>query len=85
MTPPGGAAAKPAPADLGIDPRELRWERSGKRAGSIEIAMPSEWVLMRLAGDPSGRILVFDAERMGVLRRRRAKRRVRRVRQLGRI
>jgi hypothetical protein len=64
---PAGAGAKPAPADLGIDPAELDWERSGAGEGSIEIAFPAgrgwargDWVLMRVAGDPAGRILVFD-------------------------
>jgi Domain of unknown function (DUF397) len=56
-------------ADLGGDPSAVAWERSGEGAGSIEIAMPGgtgarwargDWVLMRVAGDPAGRILVFD-------------------------
>jgi hypothetical protein len=58
---------KPAPADLGIDPDALAWNRSGDGAGSIEIAfpvsprwVPGDWVLMRVAGDPERRILVFD-------------------------
>lgn len=75
--------AKPTPADLGIDPAGLNWERSGDGDGSIEIAFPAapsrcarafgasgargggawargDWVLMRVAGDPAGRISVFD-------------------------
>jgi len=69
MTQPRRPGAKPAPADLGIDPATVSWERSGDGAGSIEIAMPAgaggrwargDWVLMRVAGDPAGRILVFD-------------------------
>lgn len=64
---PGGA--KPTPADLGIDPATLDWERSGSAGadGSIEVAFPAgprwargDWVLVRVAGDPAGRILVFD-------------------------
>jgi hypothetical protein len=58
---------KPTTADLGIDPRQLAWERSGEVEGSIEIAFPrsarwtrGDWVLMRVAGDPAGRVLVFD-------------------------
>jgi Domain of unknown function (DUF397) len=58
---------KPAPRDLGIDPEALDWDRSGQGDGSIEIAFPvsgrwarGDWVLMRVAGDPAGRILVFD-------------------------
>jgi hypothetical protein len=58
---------KPTPADLGIDPGLLAWERSGDGAGSIEVALPAgdglargDWVLMRVAGDVGGRVLVFD-------------------------
>jgi hypothetical protein len=61
------AGGKPTPADLGIDLTELRWQRSGEGDGSIEVAFPAsprwargDWVLMRVAGDASGRILVFD-------------------------
>jgi hypothetical protein len=61
---------KPTPAELGIDLAALTWDRSGSRAsagnGSIEIAFPlgprwarGDWVLMRVAGDPAGRVLVF--------------------------
>jgi hypothetical protein len=61
--------AKPTVADLGIDPGAQHWQCSGAGAGSIEIALPraigdpgqaQDWVLMRVAGDPDGRILVFD-------------------------
>jgi hypothetical protein len=62
-----GAAGKPTPDDLGIDVARLAWQRSGEGAGSIEVAFPlsacwtrGDWVLMRVAGDPAGRILVFD-------------------------
>jgi Domain of unknown function (DUF397) len=62
---PGGA--KPTPADLGIDPAVLDWRRSGDGDGSIEVAFPAgprwdrgDWVLVRVAGDPAGRVLVFD-------------------------
>ena len=56
-----GERAKPTVADLGIDPAALEWQRSGDGDGSIEIAFPlGDWVLMRVAGDPAGRILVFD-------------------------
>lgn len=91
--PQGGPDAKPTVADLGIDPAELDWERSGDGDGSIEIAFPAgpsrdarascasascasaswasgarasgawgcgDWVLMRVAGDPAGRISVFS-------------------------
>jgi hypothetical protein len=61
------AAGKPTPDDLGIDLARLVWQRSGDGDGSIEIAFPlspswtrGDWVLMRVAGDLAGRILVFD-------------------------
>ena len=61
------AAGKPTPDDLGVDVARLVWQRSGEGAGSIEIALPlsaswtrGDWVLMRVAGDSAGRILVFD-------------------------
>jgi len=71
-------AAKPTPAELGIDPAAQEWQRSGAGDGSIEVAFPlaaasdgtvapgrvtwahGDWVLMRVAGDPAGRVLVFD-------------------------
>jgi hypothetical protein len=59
--------AKPTPLDLGIDPDALAWERSGDGDGSVEVAFPlsprwarGDWVLMRVAGDPERRVLVFD-------------------------
>ena len=66
---PGFLAAvrKPTLTDLGIDPATLAWHRSGEGDGSIEIAFPAgghwrrgDWVLMRVAGDAAGRVLVFD-------------------------
>jgi hypothetical protein len=63
----GEDVIKPTPQELGIDPAALAWERSGDDAGSIEVAFPvshrwarGDWVLMRVAGDEAGRILVFD-------------------------
>lgn len=55
-------AAKPTVDELGIDPRTQRWRRSGSGDGSIEVAFVNEgeWVLMRVAGDPAQRVLVFD-------------------------
>ncbi len=62
-----GTEGKPTPDELGIDLARLVWQRSGEGDGSIEIALPlsvrwtrGDWVLMRVAGDPAGRILVFD-------------------------
>lgn len=53
---------KPTVADLGVDPAAQRWQRSGSGDGSIEIAFinDGEWVLLRVAGDPNERVLVFD-------------------------
>ena len=60
--------AKPTVSDLGIDLDAQLWQRSGDGAGAIEIAVartaavgsPDQWVLMRVAGDPAHRVLVFD-------------------------
>jgi hypothetical protein len=61
--------AKPTVTGLGIDPAAQVWQRSGSGAGAIEVAFartpapaspPAEWVLMRVAGDPQQRVLVFD-------------------------
>jgi hypothetical protein len=62
--------AKPAVSDLGIDLAAQVWHRSGRGDGAIEVAFaragdphaapPAEWVLMRVAGDPEQRVLVFD-------------------------
>jgi hypothetical protein len=63
---------KPTVADLGIDLNAQAWQRSGRGDqgtgdGAIEIAFVAEpgtgrteWVLMRVGGDPSGRVLVYD-------------------------
>ena len=57
---------KPTVETLGIDVAALRWQRSGEGDGTIEIAFigqpgkPGEWVLMRVVGDPAGRVLVYD-------------------------
>jgi hypothetical protein len=62
--------------ELGIDLTAQRWRRSGEGDGSIEVAVVTgrdhggpgaepagaggDWVLMRVAGDPAGRVLVYD-------------------------
>lgn len=58
---------KPTVEDLGIDVAVQRWQRSGEGDGTIEVAMVTgsgqpgaDWVLMRVAGDPAGRVLVYD-------------------------
>ena len=62
-----GTEGKPTPDELGIDLARVVWQRSGEGDGSIEIAFPlsaawtrGDWVLMRVAGDQAGRVLVFD-------------------------
>ena len=59
--------AKPTVEALGIDVAAQSWQRSGDGAGSIEIAFVrsevrtgADWVLMRVADDPAGRVLVYD-------------------------
>jgi hypothetical protein len=58
---------KPTVGELGIDVAAQDWRRSGGENGSIEIAFvgigergAGEWVLMRVAGDPAERVLVYD-------------------------
>jgi Domain of unknown function (DUF397) len=58
---------KPTVAELGIDVSVQRWQRSGDGDGAVEIAFVcvpgaqgAQWVLMRVAGDPEGRVLVYD-------------------------
>jgi Domain of unknown function (DUF397) len=59
-------AVKPAAETLGVDLTALDWQRSGTGDGSIEVAFaadagqPGGWVLMRVAGDPEQRVLVYD-------------------------
>jgi Domain of unknown function (DUF397) len=63
---------KPTVESLGIDVRAVHWQRSGTGDGAIEVALvgpagqadashaDAEWVLMRVSGDASGRVLVYD-------------------------
>jgi Domain of unknown function (DUF397) len=62
-------SAKPTVAGLGIDVSAQDWQRSGDGDDALEIAFVSatagrgaetEWVLMRVAGDPESRVLVYD-------------------------
>jgi Domain of unknown function (DUF397) len=59
--------AKPTVEALGIDVAAQAWQRSGDGDGSIEVAFVRDdgsagiaWVLMRVAGDQAGRVLVYD-------------------------
>jgi hypothetical protein len=63
------ARPKPTPDQLGVDPAALEWQRSGSGDGSLEVAFVhgpadtragADWVLLRVAGDASGRVLVYD-------------------------
>jgi hypothetical protein len=57
-------------SELGVDLAAQVWQRSGRGDGAIEIAFTRTpdprtsgydgWVLMRVAGDPDQRVLVFD-------------------------
>jgi Domain of unknown function (DUF397) len=58
---------KPSAHSLAIDVDAQEWQRSGDEADAIEIAIVdgiagggTQWVLMRVAGDPAGRVLVYD-------------------------
>lgn len=67
-------SGKPAAADLRLDAALLDWRRSGEGDGALEVAFVhlsrgaaapapqtrADWVLMRMAGDPDERVLVFD-------------------------
>lgn len=58
-------SAKPTVAELGIDVSTQDWQRSGDGDGAIEVAFiggtkGAEWVLMRVAGDQEGLVLVYD-------------------------
>jgi hypothetical protein len=65
--------AKLTVAELGVDLAAQTWRRSGHGDGAIEVAFvgaspnpagmthgESEWILMRVTGDPEQRVLVFD-------------------------
>jgi hypothetical protein len=60
------ASGKPTVESLGIDVAAQDWQRSGSGDGVIEVALvgagPSggDWVLMRVSGDDTGRVLVYD-------------------------
>jgi hypothetical protein len=63
----GQSPGKPTVAELGIDPAAQVWHRSGNGDGALEVAFAhaadahrAEWVLMRVAGDPEQRVLVFN-------------------------
>jgi len=55
---------KPNVQELGIDVDAQHWQRSGTGDGAVEVAFTrvgdDRWVLLRVAGDPDGRVLVYD-------------------------
>jgi hypothetical protein len=60
-------SAKPTVAELGIDVGAQEWQRSGDGNDALEVAFVGlaagggpEWVLLRVAGDPEGQVLVYD-------------------------
>lgn len=53
-------SGKPTVEELGIDVDSLTWLSSNDTPGAIEVAFTQEWVLMRVAGDPTNRVLVYD-------------------------
>ena len=62
-------SGKPTVEALGIDTAALSWHRSGEGDGTIEVAFTGrpdrpagQWVLMRVAGDPAERVLVYDRQ-----------------------
>lgn len=56
--------AKPVFEDLRLDAGTLPWQSSGTGDGAVEVAMVEAlgqpWVLVRVAGDPDQRVLVYD-------------------------
>jgi hypothetical protein len=63
---PDPASGKPTVESLGIDVAAQDWQRSGVGDGVIEVALVdparhgAQWVLMRVSGDETGRVLVYD-------------------------
>ncbi len=51
---------KPTVEELGVDVDAVTWLRSGTSPGAIEVAFVGDFVLMRLDGDPTRRVLVYD-------------------------
>ena len=60
---------KPTPDKLGLDLGVQAWQRSGIGDGAMEVAfveaLGERWVLMRVVGDPVGRVLVYDPYEWG--------------------
>jgi len=60
---------KPTPDELGLDLGAQAWHRSGVGHGAMEVAfveaLGERWVLVRVVGDPVGRVLVYDRYEWG--------------------
>jgi len=66
----GSMTDKPSATALGIDLASLDWRSAGtdgsvQAPGALEVATVASsdngwWVLLRVAGDPAGRVLVYD-------------------------
>jgi len=58
------SSAKPTAGELGLDVSTLDWRRSTHGPGAVEVAFATargeRWVLLRLSGDPAGRVSVFS-------------------------
>lgn len=56
--------AKPTVTELGIDVDRETWRCSGSGPDALEVAFVSaldqRWVLTRVAGQPHGRVLVYN-------------------------
>lgn len=51
---------KPSIENLDLDLDAQEWRRSGEGPGAVEVAFAGEWVLLRVADDPEGLVLVYD-------------------------
>ena len=60
----GGPPVKPTIESLGIDVAAQRWLAAGQDNGAVQVAFVGDpqpqWVLLRVAGDAHGRVLVYD-------------------------
>jgi hypothetical protein len=56
--------AKPTVTELGIDVDRESWQRAGDGPDALEVAfvdaLGERWVLTRIAGEPYGRVLVYN-------------------------
>ncbi|MBT8228157.1 MAG: DUF397 domain-containing protein [Dactylosporangium sp.] len=59
-----GSGNKPTVDELQVDLASQAWQRSGAGVDALETAMVeargARWVLVRIAGDVAGRVLVYS-------------------------